>query len=196
MKRGLLIFTLTFINLWTASGQGSYLDKGNSFLNNGDFDGAEKIFREGIKADPNNIILQCQLGLALIQKEKYEDAELILAKVLEREPDNIGANWYSGIGNFKNAKDRKAIENFERVLPLLDKGSGQYFSANWFIGKCYSNLLRIEGLTYTETDRMFECYEEYIRLQPNAKDSKEIREYVDRKMKRRPSDNVKKWIDL
>jgi len=114
----------------------------------------------------------------------------------KKTPDNIGANWYSGIGNFKNAKDRKAIENFERVLPLLDKSSGQYFSANWFIGKCYSNLLRTVGLTYTETDRMFECYEEYIRLQPNAKDSKEIREYVDRKKKRRPSDNVKKWIDL
>jgi tetratricopeptide (TPR) repeat protein len=196
MKRGLLIFTLTFINLLTVFGQSSYLDKGNSLLNNGNFDEAEKIFREGIKADPNDLILQCQLGLTLIQKEKYRDAELILAKVIEKEPDNIGANWYSGIENFKNAKNKKAIENFERVLPLLDKNSGQYFSANWFIGKCYSNLLRTEGLTYTETNRMFECYEEYLRLQPNAKDSKEIREYVDRKKKRRPSDNVKKWIDL
>ena len=142
MKSGLLIFTLTFVNLWTVFGQGSYLDKGNSFLNNGDFDGAEKIFREGIKADPTDLILQCQLGLTLIQKEKYTDAELILEKVLEKEPTNIGANWYSGIGNYKNAKDKKAIENFEGILPLLDKSSGQYFSANWFIGKCYSNLLR------------------------------------------------------
>jgi tetratricopeptide (TPR) repeat protein len=196
MKRGLLIFTLTFISLLTVFGQSSYLNKGNSLLNNGDFDGAEKTFREGIKADPNDLVLQCQLGLTLIQKEKYADAELILTKVLEKEPDNIGANWYSGIGNFKNAKDKKAIENFERVLPLLDKSSGQYFSANWFIGKCYSNLLRTEGLTYMETDRMFMCYEEYLRLQSNAKDSNEIREYVDRKKKRRPSDNVKKWIDL
>lgn len=195
MKRGLLIFTLTFISLY-ALGQSSYLDEGNSLLNNGDFDGAEKLFREGIAADPNDLILQCQLRLTLIQKEKYGEADLILAKVLEKEPDHIGANWYSGIGNFKNAKDKKAIENFERVLPLLNKSSGQYFSANWFIGKCYSNLLRTEGLTYAETDRMFECYEEYLRLQPNARDSKQIREYVDRKKKRRPSDNVKKWIDL
>jgi tetratricopeptide (TPR) repeat protein len=196
MKKGLLIFTLIFVNLWTVFGQGSYLEKGNSFLNNGDFDGAEKVFREGIKVDPNDLILQCQLGLTLIQKCKYEDAEQILKKVLEKEPDNVGANWYSGIGNYKNGKDRKAIENFERVLPLLEKSSGQYFSANWFIGKSYSNLLRTEGLTYTETDRMFECYEEYIRLQPNANDIKEIREYVDRKKKRRPSDNVKVWMDL
>jgi hypothetical protein len=44
---------------------------------------------------------------------------------------------------------------------------------------------------------MFECNKEYLRLQPNAKNSKEISEYVDRKKKRRPpSDNVQKCIDL
>jgi tetratricopeptide (TPR) repeat protein len=196
MKKRLLIYTLTFVNLFTAFAQESYLDKGNSFLNKGNFDGAEKIFREGIKADSNNLILQCQLGLTLIQKEKYDEAEVVLEKVLKKEPNHVGANWYSGVGNYKNAKDKKAIENFERVLPMLDEKSGQYFSANWFIGKSYSNLLRTEGLTYTETNRMFDCFEEYLRLQPDAKDSKEIREYVDRKKKRRPGENVKKWIDL
>ena len=196
MKTPLLIFILTLLNLCTALGQKTRLEKGNSFLNNGDFDKAEKVFREGTNADPNDLILQCQLGLTLIQKEKYADAEAVLTKVLEKEPDHLGANWYSGIGNYKNAKDRKAVEHFERVLPMLDKSSGQYYSANWFIGKSYSNLLRTEGLTYKETDRMLECFEEYLRLQPNAKDSQEIREYVDRKKKRRPSDNVERWIDL
>jgi tetratricopeptide (TPR) repeat protein len=196
MKAFLLFFFLTVLNLWTAYGQGDYLDKGNTLLNSGDFDGAEKVFRDGIKADTNNLILQCQLALTLIQKENYEGAESILMKVLEREPNHIGANWYAGIGNYKNRKDKRAIEHFERVLPSLNQTSGQYFSANWFIGKAYSNLLRTEGLTYSETDRMFECFEEYLRLQPNAKDSKEIREYVDRKKKRRPGENVKKWMDL
>jgi tetratricopeptide (TPR) repeat protein len=196
MKNTLLIFFLTGTNLLTAYGQGDYLDKGNALLSSGDFEGAEKVFADGIKADTNNLILKCQLGLTLIQKGKYEDADSVLTKVLEREPNHIGANWYAGIGNFKHGKDKKAIEHFERVLPLINKSSGQYYSANWFIGKSYSNLLRTEGLTNTETDRMFECFEEYLRLQPNAKDSQEIREYVDRKKKRRPGDNVKKWIDL
>jgi hypothetical protein len=43
---------------------------------------------------------------------------------------------------------------------------------------------------------MFESYEEYLRLQPDADDADEIREYVERKKKRRPSDNVKKWVDM
>jgi hypothetical protein len=115
---------------------------------------------------------------------------------LQKDSANVGANWYMGINNYKNAKAKKAIESFETVLPMLDKRSGQYYSANWFIGTSYRNLLRTEGLTYKETDRMFECYEEYLRLQPNAKDSQEIREYVDRKKKRRPSQNVEKWLDL
>ncbi|MGC3946401.1 MAG: tetratricopeptide repeat protein [Chryseolinea sp.] len=196
MKRALLIFVLTATSLCTVYGQSDYLDKGNTLLNNGDFEGAEKIFRDGIKADSNDLILQCQLGLTLIQMKKYDDAESILNKVLEKEPNHVGGNWYAGVGNYKNAKDRKAIEHFETVLPLLTKSSGQYFSANWFIGKSYSHLLRTEGLTYNETDRMLECFEEYLRLQSNAKDSNEIREYVDRKKKRRPSANVEKWIDL
>ena len=196
MKKALLVCTLIFINLCTALGQETYLGKGNAFLNSGDFDGAEKVFREGINADPNDLILQCQLGLTLIEKEKYEDAQLILAKVLEKEPDNIAAHWYCGVGYFQNGKDRKAIEDFEKVLPLVDKSRGQYFGCNWYIGKAYRILLRTEGLTYAETDRMFECYEEYLRLQPNAEDSKEIREYVDRKKKRRPGPNVEIWMDL
>ena len=196
MKKGLLIFTLTFISNWFTFGQESYLDQGNVFLNKGDFDGAEKAFRKGIKADSDNDVLQCQLGLTLIKKSKFDEAELVLDKVLKTDSLHIGANWYSGIGSYQNAKDRKAIMHFERVLPLLDKNAGQYFGANWYIGKSYSNLLKLEGLTYTETDRMFDCFEEYLRLQPNAEDSKQIREYVDRKKKRRPGTNVKLWVDL
>ena len=43
---------------------------------------------------------------------------------------------------------------------------------------------------------MFECYEEYLKLQPNAEDAGKIREYVERKKKRRPPSNVLKWVDL
>jgi tetratricopeptide (TPR) repeat protein len=196
MKKGLLIFAITLVNLLSAFGQDSYLDKGNSLLSKGDFGGAEKAFRKGIKADPDNDILKCQLGLTLIKKKEYGEAELVLDKVLKADSMHIGANWYSGIGCYQNAKDRKAIMHFERVMPLLDKNMGQYFGANWYIGKSYSNLLKLEGLTYTETDRMFDCFEEYLRLQPNAEDSNQIREYVDRKKKRRPGSNVKLWMDL
>ena len=172
------------------------MSKGNAYLGNGQLEMAERTFRDAIKADPDNSIYQCQLGLTLINQGKYEEAEEVIDKVLAADSTNVSALWYSGIGNFKSGNDLKAIERFEKALAMLDSSSGQYYSANWFIGKSYSILLKTEGLTYKETERMLECYEEYLRLQPNAKDAASIREYVERKKKRRPSDNVKKWIDL
>lgn len=196
MRQLTLTTLLLAMTVLTTFAQDSFLDKGNSYLNNEQFDKAEETFREAIKSDTANLIYQCQLGLTLIEEKKYTEGEEVLSKVLKTDPNNVAAIWYSGIGNFYNAKDRQAINRFEKALTLLDKKSGQYYSANWFIGKSYSNLLRTDGLTYTETDRMFGCYDEYLRLQPNAEDAAEIKEYLERKKKRRPSSNVKVWVDL
>jgi tetratricopeptide (TPR) repeat protein len=193
-----LILTLFFILISTLTtlGQDNYLAKGNEYLNTEEFDKAEQIFREAIKSNPVNLIYQCQLGLTLIEQKKYKDAEKVLETVLNTDSNTVAAIWYSGIGNFYNAQDRAAIKRFEKALTLLDEKSGQYYSANWFIGTCYANLLKSTGITYSETNRMFSSYEEYLRLQPNAQDAGKIRAFVERKKKRRPSDNVEKWIDL
>ncbi len=196
MRKTTLIILFLVTTFLPTFAQDTFLEKGNSYLNNKEFDKAEQTFREAIKSDTTNLIYQCQLGLTLIQAKKFNDGEQVLNKVLNIDSNNVAAIWYSGIGNFYNAEDRQAINRFEKTLTLVDKNSGQYYSANWFIGKCYSNLLKTEGLTYTEVDRMFECYEEYLRLQPNAEDATKIREYVERKKKRRPPSNVKVWKDL
>jgi len=196
MKQIIFSTFLFFATSLTTFGQDKYLEDGNAFLNNNEFGKAEKTFRDGIKSDSTNLIYQCQLGLTLIQQKKFSDAEIILDKILKTDSNNVAAIWYSGIGNFQNGQDRKAIIRFEKALTLLDKNSGQYYSANWFVGKSYSILLKTNGLSYQETDRMFQCYEDYLRLQPNADDAANIREYVDRKKQRRPTSNVIKWVDL
>jgi tetratricopeptide (TPR) repeat protein len=196
MKKIIFLKLLFFALLFATYGQDNYLESGNKFLNNGEFDKAEKIFREGIKSDSSNLVYQCQLGLTLIQQKKYTEAKITLDKILEKDSINVAAIWYSGIGNFKNEQYKEAIIHFEKALSVFDKNSGQYYTANWFIGKSYSTLLKTDGLSYQETDRMFECYEEYLRLQPNANDAAKIREYVNRKKKRRPPSNVLKWMDL
>lgn len=196
MRKIKLTVFVQLIVILTAFGQEKYLEKGNSYLNNNQFDKAEQTFRDGIKSDSTNLIFQCQLGFTLIELKKYSDAESVLDKVLKTDSNNVAAIWYSGLGNFHNGQDRQAISRFEKALKLINKKSGQYYTANWFIGKSYSILLKTEGLTFAETDRMFECYEEYLRLQPNAEDAGEIKEYVERKKKRRPPSNVKIWVDL
>lgn len=196
MKRLIFSTLILIATTLTAFGQDNYLERGNSYLNSDQLDKAEQTFREGIDKEPENLIYQCQLGLTLINQEKYNEAQEVLDKVLKQDSNQVAALWYSGIGNYQAGNDRAAIKHFEKALNYFDTTSGQYYSANWFIGKSYSNLLRTEGLTYDETDRMFESYEEYLRFQPDADDADEIREYVERKKKRRPSDNVKKWVDM
>ena len=109
--RQLVLTTFLFLtSIITTLGQDKYLDKGNDFLNSNEFDKAEQTFRDGIKSNPTNLIYQCQLGLALIQQKKYLDAEQVLDMVLKTDSNNVGAIWYSGIGNFYNSKDREAVK--------------------------------------------------------------------------------------
>ena len=51
-----------------------------------------------------------------------------------------------------------ALTAFGLDLTLLDKRSGQYYSENWLIGKSYFILLKLDGISYLEADRMFDCY--------------------------------------
>ena len=77
----------------------------------------------------------------------------------------------------------------------MKETQGQYYSANWFIGRSYQVLLQSDGLTYDEVSRMLQCYETYVQLQPNANDAAKISAYVQHIKDIRPSDNVKKWIN-
>lgn len=189
--------TLLFLFVQGSFGQTNYLDKGNQQLNNKDFVGAEQTFREAIKSDSSNVIYQNQLALSLMKQKKHNEAQKILNKILLVDSSNIGALWYAGTNAFidKNADLRLAVKYFEKVLPLLNEKQGQYYSANWFIGRSYQLLLQSNGLSYNEVSRMLDCYSTYLRLQPNANDAANISAYVQHIKAIRPSDNVEKWIN-
>lgn len=192
-----LITTLFFILTQVSFGQTDYMNKGNQQLGDEDFVGAEQTFREAIKSDSSNLIYQNQLALSLIKQKKHVEAQKLLDKVLAVDSNNIGALWYAGTNNYldKSADLRTAIKYFEKVLPLLKETQGQYYSANWFIGRSYQVLLQSDGLTYDEVSRMLQCYETYVRLQPHANDAAKISAYVQHIKDVRPPDNVKKWIN-
>lgn len=178
----------------TAYSQENILDIGNNFLNNGKLDSAELTFKKGLSTDPNNLIYQSQLALVYINKKEFVEAEKILIAILDIDSLNVGAIWYSGIGNFKSGNDSIAISRFEKVLILLNKTDNQYASALWFIGNSYSNLLMTKGLSYQEISRMLECYEKYLEIELQAKDYKEITAFIELIKDKRPTKNVEKWV--
>ena len=191
------ITILLFILVQITFGQTNYIDKGNQQLSNEDFAGAEQTFREAIKSDSTNLIYHNQLAFSLIRQKKHGEAQKILDQILAVDSTNIGALWYAGTNNFMDEKSdlRKAVRYFEKVLPLFEETQGQYYSANWFIGRSYQLLLQSDGLTYDEVSRMLECYTTYVRLQPNADDAAKISNYVGHIKKIRAPANVKKWIN-
>lgn len=183
----LLIPFLTFA-------QRNYLDEGNNLLNQDKNKEAEELFKEAVKSEKENLIYQTQLGLALINQGKYGEAEKQLGKVLDKEPNNTGALWYSGINNFQNGKNfRKAIMYFEKAYPLIADTSPQFFAVNFFIAKSYRNLLYTEGLTYDETSRMLETSKEYVKLQPDATDAPQFTALIKYVEENRFPPNVKIW---
>ncbi len=65
-----LIRLLLITTVSVTSAQDAFLDKGNNYLNNEQFDKAAQTFREAIKSDTTNLIYQYQLALTLIQAKK------------------------------------------------------------------------------------------------------------------------------
>jgi tetratricopeptide (TPR) repeat protein len=192
-----LIILVPMLLTTSSFSQSSYLEIGNQQLNKKDFVSAEPTFREAIKSDSLNHIYYNQLALTLIMQKKHGDAQEIIDKVLTVDTTNLGALWYGGINNFqdKNSDLRLAIRFFEKVMPLLNENEGQYYSANWFIGRSYQILLQSDGLAYDEVSRMLDCYSTYVRLQPNAEDAAKTLNFVEHIKSVRPPNNVKKWIN-
>ncbi len=178
-------------------GQINYLYTGNQLLNNEDFVGAEQNFREAIKSDSTNLIYKNQLALSLMKQQRHGDAQEILNRVLLIDSANLGALWYAGTNNFfdKNSDLRIAVKYFENVIVFLNEKQGQYYSANWFIGRSYQILLQSDGLTYNEVSRMLNSYSTYLKLQPKATDAAKISAYVQHIKDIRPVENVEKWIN-
>ena len=198
MKRFALLFFLAFKFANPSFSQVNYLEKGNQYLNDEKYSQAEQTFRTAIASDNNNLVYQCQLALALIDRDKHKDAQIVIDRVLLKDSNNVGALWYGGINNFKDKSGdlRIAISYFEKAMPLLNPKQGQYYSANWLIGKSYQILLQKDGLSYNEVSRMLECYSIYLRLQPNADDAGKISAFVKHIKEVRPTDNVQKWVNL
>ncbi len=195
MIRNYFIVVLLFVgSIFSVKAQDSLLARGNNFLNSGLLDTAAATFRAGIKAYPSNLLFRNQLALTLIQQKKYTDAQLVLNKVLVKDSNNTAAIWYSGMIHFYNKKDRLAIAKYEKLIGLIDSNSVQYPAINWYIGKCYSNLLTTDGLNYTETNRLIECLEIYTRRLPDAADAQQITEYLAMTRKNRPTVTTGRWV--
>lgn len=90
--------------------------KGNAFLNDGNLSEAERCYRNGMQADPDDAISYSNLGYVLLQSGRAEEAERMLDCAVKRNPADFDAYYLLG----SLAKDRgdslRAIACFRTAL--------------------------------------------------------------------------------
>jgi len=174
--------------------QTDILEEGEKLFGAGQFQQAEQLFRDGLSQEPDNLNYLSQLGVCLIQQKKYQEADVVLGNVLEKDNTNFSALWYSGVSRYSTKQYESALSFFEQAMPLLPKTSPQYPSAYWFVGKSLSGMLKTTGITSAQADKMFESFEEYLKLQPNAQDAAKISAFLEAAKSNRPATIADKWI--
>lgn len=191
----LILFTLFAVSIF-AQKKIDYLSAGNDLLNQNKPKEAEEIFKNGLKEEPDNLILKNQIALAQMDQKENNKAQKTLDEILKKDSLNVASLWYSGINNYSRETPNfvQAIKYFEKAYPLIDKSSKQYYAVNYYIGNAYRNLLFSEGLSYQEVDRMLETLNMYTELQPNATDYAQTKQLIEKIKTSRPPKNVIKWV--
>jgi tetratricopeptide (TPR) repeat protein len=101
---------------------------------------SERLLREALVQEKNNVNAANLLGKVLISLKKYGEAENVLRKALETEPVNIDtryglADLYRAMGDYK-----KAVDIYEDILRMYPREAWTYVH----LGTCYTEMGDLE----------------------------------------------------
>jgi Ca-activated chloride channel family protein len=118
------ILIITGIFLFTnAMGQSveEGISKGNNYYSTGQYDLAEKLYKDALKKDPDNRIAQHNLANALYRQKKYKEAEEVLDGIVKDSKENIvksAAHYNNGVIKTKQKDIEGSIEDYKSALRL------------------------------------------------------------------------------
>jgi Tfp pilus assembly protein PilF len=120
---------------------------GVAYMNQQNFNKAERLFSAAIQKDPHLIIAQLNEGIALLNSQQLPRATRALLHVLEKEPKNAAA-WYNlGLVSRNGGNPQETIDDFKRVV-LLNPSDAD---AHYMLGSAY-----LENKNYTEAILQFQ----------------------------------------
>lgn len=96
--------------------------KGMRFLFMKNIAKAEKLFREGIEAEPDNASNYTGMGLVCLNKGAFPEAVNWLKKAIEKDPSKALNYGQIGFAYFRQSLYEEAIEWFERSLEVDPSG--------------------------------------------------------------------------
>jgi tetratricopeptide (TPR) repeat protein len=141
------------------------LIKGKNYLNNNNNKSALKCFNKTLKiTTPFNNNLKSHIYIdkviALMNMNNYKHIESNLNRAYQLNPNNVRIYEANALYNYKKKFYKKALENLNKILPLIDKNKKFYGN---FKNKIQSQINKInqEILTPKPKD---DSYEDAVRL--------------------------------
>lgn len=92
--------------------------RGNAFLGEEKLADAEQCYRNGITADPTNAVLYSNLGYVLFEQRRWVDAEDMLKKAVELNPEDFDAHYMLATLSKDRDEWLQAIVSYRRALAI------------------------------------------------------------------------------
>ena len=121
MKKLFVIAAIFLFIKTKAQSVEEWISKGNNYYSMGQFDLAEKLYRDALKEDPQNTIAKHNLANALYRQKKYKDAEEVLDGIAKDSKENIvksAAHYNNGVIKTKQKDLEGSIEDYKDALRL------------------------------------------------------------------------------
>ena len=121
MKKFLIIAGIFLFITAIAQSIDENISKGNNYYSVGQFDLAEKFYKDALKKDPENKIAQHNLANALYRQKKYKEAAEVLDGIAKSSKENIvksAAYYNNGVIKTKQKDLEGSIEDYKNALRL------------------------------------------------------------------------------
>jgi len=117
----------------------SFLEEGERYLQNGDYEAAEGAFTKAVDAAPGSAVAHSKLGVALANQRRYEAAISHFNQAVALQPGY--APGYSNLGNAYREKGMQtdAVVAYERALAI----DPDYWVAHQNLGALYKEMGRM-----------------------------------------------------
>ena len=100
-------------------------------MDNGDFETADRLARNVLASDPDNVDANVVAGTAALQAQQIDEALRFLNVSLEREPDNPRAWLGVGLVRMYEQDFPGAIDAFKQALDYTPRNAGIWVTLGW-----------------------------------------------------------------
>jgi len=116
---------------------------GVAYMNQQNFNQAEKLFSGAVEKDPTLLIAQLNEGIAQLNSQQLSQASAVLRKVIAQDPKNAAA-WYNlGLVARKDGNTPQTIEDFQHAVALDPNNADTHYllGSGYQQSKDYKNAI-------------------------------------------------------